>query len=281
VSSPVGSGSNTRGIVDPGTGFTRFQLTRHEPRLAPGWAVDRYWVVRWNLPPGAWHDQRIVPHPAVHLVFDDAGEAMVQAITADEFVRRLEGRGHVVGVKFRPAGFRPFLGAAVSSIAGQRRPAAGILGQDVVDVARRLRDVDDPDHLDDAVPVIDRYIASLGADPLPMTEPVNRLVEHLAGDPTVTRVDQLARRLGTSARRLQRLFAQHVGLGPKWVINRLRVHEVAERAERAPRIDWARLAADLGYSDQSHLVREFRSAVGEPPDRYARRLARSSPASGR
>jgi AraC-like DNA-binding protein len=278
VSSPVDRGSDTRGIVDPGTGFERFRLTRHHPRLAPRWAVDLYWVVRWNLPPGAWHDQRIVPHPAVHLVFDDAGDAMVQAITADEFVRRLEGRGQVIGVKFRPAGFRPFLGTAVSSLAGQRLPAAGILGQDVVDVARRLRGVDD---LDDAVPVVDRCIASLGADPLPMTEPVNRLVEHLAGDPTIVRVDQLARRLGTSPRRLQRLFAQHVGLGPKWVINRLRVHEVAERAGRAPRVDWARLAADLGYSDQSHLVRDFSSAVGEPPDRYARRVAPSSPAPGR
>jgi AraC-like DNA-binding protein len=58
------------------------------------------------------------------------------------------------------------------------------------------------------------------------------------------------------------------------VINRFRVHEAAERAAGAgpgTPIDWAALAADLGYSDQSHLVRDFTRAVGTPPDRYAAR----------
>jgi AraC-like DNA-binding protein len=76
-----------------------------------------------------------------------------------------------------------------------------------------------------------------------------------------------------STRSLQRLFADHVGLGPKWVINRYRVHEAAEVAAASPDVDWAALAAALGYSDQSHLVREFTAAVGTPPDRYARRSA--------
>jgi AraC-like DNA-binding protein len=270
---PVDPDDDTRGIVDPGAGLQRFRLTRHVPRVAPGWAVDRIWTVRWDLRPGEAYDQRIVPHPAVHLVFDDTGHADVQAISPDEFVRHLTGRGQVIGVKFRPAGFRPYLGAPVSSIAGQRRPAATVFGPPVLELADRLRRFDD---LDGAVPLVDRFVASLGAAPLPMTEPVNALVDHLATDPTITRVDELARRLETNPRRLQRLFAEHVGLGPKWVINRLRVHEAAERATRERRLDWAGLAAELGYSDQSHLVREFASAVGEPPDRYARRLARTA-----
>ena len=107
-----------------------------------------------------------------------------------------------------------------------------------------------------------------------MTAPLNAVVDHLADDRTITRVDELAQRLETNPRRLQRLFADHVGVGPKWVINRLRVHEAAERAGRGHPIDWAALAAEFGYSDQSHLVREFTAAVGEPPERYARRAAR-------
>ena len=83
-------------------------------------------------------------------------------------------------------------------------------------------------------------------------------------------MDDLARRLSMSTRSLQRLFADHVGLGPKWVINRCRIHQAAEVAAGAAAVDWAALAAELGYSDQSHLVREFTAAVGTPPDRYAR-----------
>lgn len=262
---------DTRGIVDPAAGFERFTLARHQPRKAPTWGVDRYWVVRWDLPPGESHDQRTVPHPAVHLVFYDDGEPLVHAISRAEFVRRLEGRGQVIGVKFRPAGFRPFLGAPVSTIAGRTLPATTLFGDAVERVASRVRGLDD---FDDAVPVVDDFVASLDRSPLPMTTPLNAVVAHLADDLSVTRVDELARLLETHPRRLQRLFAEHVGLGPKWVMNRLRVHQAAEIAGRGQAIDWADLAAALGYSDQSHLVRDFRAAVGTSPERYARRVAR-------
>lgn len=265
------TGGDTRGIVDPAAGFEHFTLGRHQPRHAPDWGVDRYWVVGWDLPAGETHDQRIVPHPAVHLVFYDDSEPLVHAISRAEFVRHLEGRGQVIGVKFRPAGFRPFLGAPVATIAGQTLPATTLFGDAVGTVAARVRGLDD---FDDAVPVVDDFVASLDRSPLPMTAPLNAVVAHLADDPTVTRVDELARRLETHPRRLQRLFAEHVGLGPKWVINRLRIHQAAEIAGRGRAIDWADLAAALGYSDQSHLVRDFRAAVGTSPERYARRTAR-------
>jgi AraC-like DNA-binding protein len=33
-------------------------------------------------------------------------------------------------------------------------------------------------------------------------------------------------------------------------------------------VDWAALAADLGYADQAHLTRDFTATVGVPPSRY-------------
>ena len=89
---------DTRGIIDAAAGLARFTLTRHERRHARAWAVDHYWVVRWDLAAGASHDQRVVPHPAVHLVFDDEGRADIHAISPHEFVRHLAGRGQVIGV---------------------------------------------------------------------------------------------------------------------------------------------------------------------------------------
>ena len=72
-----------------------------------------------------------------------------------------------------------------------------------------------------------------------------------------------------SVRLLQRLFAGYVGVGPKWVILRHRIHEALERAESERDVDWAALAADLGYADQAHLVRDFTATVGVPPTAYA------------
>ncbi|MFD3747009.1 helix-turn-helix domain-containing protein [Nocardia sp. NPDC058633] len=87
----------------------------------------------------------------------------------------------------------------------------------------------------------------------------------------MTRVDALAQRFGLSMRGMQRLFAEYVGVGPKWVVRRYRLHEVTERLAHGAEIDWAALAAELGYADQAHLSRDFRAIFGEPPTRYAQR----------
>jgi AraC-like DNA-binding protein len=52
------------------------------------------------------------------------------------------------------------------------------------------------------------------------------------------------------------------------VILRYRIHEAVDRA--SPQVDWGRLAADLGYSDQAHLVRDFTATLGVSPTVYTR-----------
>ncbi|MER7004454.1 DUF6597 domain-containing transcriptional factor [Dactylosporangium sp. NPDC000555] len=63
----------------------------------------------------------------------------------------------------------------------------------------------------------------------PVGDEVAGWVADIAATPALRRVDQLAERYGTGARRLQRLFAEHVGVSPKWVIRRFRLHEITER----------------------------------------------------
>ena len=78
-------------------------------------------------------------------------------------------------------------------------------------------------------------------------------------------------------RSLQRLFAEYVGVGPKWVIRRYRIYDALERAATTASVDWVRLATDLGYSDQAHFSREFTSIVGTSPTRYAKNGLRPRP----
>jgi AraC-like DNA-binding protein len=95
------------------------------------------------------------------------------------------------------------------------------------------------------------------------------LVSRITDDPGLRRVDELCAASGLSARTLQRLFADYVGVSPKWVMRRARLHEAAERADSGEPVDWAALAADLGYADQAHLTRDFTVTIGVPPSRYA------------
>jgi AraC-like DNA-binding protein len=103
----------------------------------------------------------------------------------------------------------------------------------------------------------------------PVAEQVAALVSRITDDPGLRRVDELSAASGMTARTLQRLFADYVGVSPKWVMRRARLHEAAERADSGEPVDWAVLASDLGYADQAHLTRDFTVTIGIPPGRYA------------
>jgi AraC-like DNA-binding protein len=105
----------------------------------------------------------------------------------------------------------------------------------------------------------------------PVAEQVAALAALITRDRGLYRVAQLAEVSGLTERRLQRMFADYVGVSPKWVMRRARLHEAALRAEASGHaaVNWAALAADLGYADQAHLTRDFTATIGVPPARYA------------
>lgn len=234
--------------------WRRFQ--RHEfPKPSPDLAafVDGYWIVEWDY--ARRYRQLIVPYPKVQLTFRD-GVAEVHGVSSGHVHKELDGRGRVFGVGFRAGSFRPFLNAPVQSITDRSIPAAEVFAKpperpDVATVEQMLRA---------ALPRRD-----------PQAELAARIVERIAAEPAVKRIDDLAREFHSGARQLQRLFAEHVGVGPKWVIRRYRLHEATERMATGERVDWAALAAELGFADQAHFVRDFTKMFGETPTRYAER----------
>jgi AraC-like DNA-binding protein len=99
-----------------------------------------------------------------------------------------------------------------------------------------------------------------------------RVAARIAEDRGVTRVEQLVGEFQVGRRALQRLFRDYVGVSPKWVIQRYRLLDAAERVAAGTAVPWADLALDLGYADQAHFIRDFKRLVGRSPADYARRL---------
>lgn len=75
---------------------------------------------------------------------------------------------------------------------------------------------------------------------------------------------ELARRLAVSPHHLSRIFRAHTGSSLSGHRVRLRVRAALERLHGGER-DLARLAADVGFADQSHLCRAVRAETGETP----------------
>ena len=100
------------------------------------------------------------------------------------------------------------------------------------------------------------------------------MVYAIAGDRDITKVEDLVERYGLNVRAVQRLFAKYVGVSPKWVIQRYRLHEAAEQLASNTALSQADLALSLGYSDQAHFNRDFKAVVGTSPAAYARRASK-------
>ena len=82
-------------------------------------------------------------------------------------------------------------------------------------------------------------------------------------------VRAVAEQAGLSHRRLVEVFRAEVGMTPKLYSRVRRFQKARLLALKAP--DWARVAADCGYFDQSHLIRDFLEFSGLTPAEYLRR----------
>ena len=78
-------------------------------------------------------------------------------------------------------------------------------------------------------------------------------------------VDHIAHATGCSLRHLRRTVRQEAGIPLKAYARVTRLLQAVTVADRSLRPAWARIAAEAGYCDQSHLVRECRALSGLSP----------------
>ncbi|MBO0842758.1 MAG: AraC family transcriptional regulator [Nocardioides sp.] len=255
-------------VVRPRSAEQAFDMERLAPSSALAGHLDYHWYVAWHLEPGATHEQQIIPQPRVHIAAED-GRLLVHGVLRTTFTRRLAGHGHVLGASFLPGMFRPLLRASVATLADRAVPAGDLLGLDDRPAAAAILAGGGPASM---VASLEAYLGRFDLPDDPVAEQVRDLVALAESDRTITRAEQLASTAGLGLRTLQRLFSEYVGVGPKWVVQRFRILEVAGHAHHDEHPDWAALAAELDFSDQAHLVRVFREVVGRPPAAYARDL---------
>lgn len=232
--------------------------------LAP--FVEHYWTVAWDL--RERQTAETLPHPSVHIVLE-AGKGEVHGVGSRRFTRVLEGRGRVFGIKFRPGGFRPFVTRPVADFTDRGFPLQEVFGEDAAGLALRALA---PEEHAETVAILEAFLRQCDPQTDPSVALAARIAERIAADRAINRVEQIVAEFGIGLRTLQRLFGEYVGVSPKWVIQRYRLHEAAARLAAGGDIHWADIALELGYADQAHFIRDFRKLVGRSPADYVKAL---------
>lgn len=272
ASTPAGAPlTKPRGVLRPRFSQGQFEHQRQLPSAPLAAWVEHYWHVRWDLRGLPPQQQATLPHPNVHLVVEQ-GQARIYGVQRGRFVRQLQGLDQVFGVKFKAGGFYPFYGHAVSELLNQSVDVTDCFGPRGAELTGQVLAAADFAAMCAAaesflllrLPAADAQVARIG-----------RMLERIAQDTSIVSVDDVIAMSGLNKRGLQRLFQRYVGVGPKWVIQRYRLHEAIAQVQAGKMLSWTALALELGYFDQAHFVRDFRQLVGMAPGEYQKSLAES------
>ncbi|MCD9022527.1 DUF6597 domain-containing transcriptional factor [Cohnella silvisoli] len=262
---------STKGILQADAGKQKFSLLRYEPAEKLRVYIQHYWVVEWDLRGQEPYRQVVLSHPNVNLVFEP-GRTRLYGIWEKTSEQLLQGQGSVFAVKFNPGGFYPFWKQPVSKLTGSSMALTEVFGESARILEEDILATKNVAHL---VERIDRFFISHLPEQDDNVALLNEMVAVLIAEKDILKVEHLASRFGMSMRTLQRLFSKYVGVNPKGVIQRYRLHEVAEKIENGEAIDWVKLATDMGYYDQAHFIKDFKAILGKSPDEYIRSIDHS------
>jgi AraC-like DNA-binding protein len=169
---------------------------------------------------------------------------------------RAGARVDTVGIRFRPGGAGALLGIRLEGTADREVRIDAAVARALLAALRRSPSVEA--RLDAAL----AWVTARGAAAAPTTGPAVTRILRAKGQ---VRVEELARGLGVSRRRLERQIARELGVTPKCYARIVRLNGVLAAMDEGERGRAVDLALEAGYFDQPHLLREFRSLAGRSP----------------
>jgi len=181
-------------------------------------------------------------------------------------VRGMGGASSVIGVHFKPGGAAAFFGGGLRDLRNRTVLLEALWGLQARDLRERLQSAPRLAHklriVEDAL--LSRLLSAPPADA--MVERAVRLIER---DPSAVRIEDVRRACECSPRQFIARFDLAVGITPKRYARVARLRALLPRIVRVGPRDWAQVAADGGYFDQSHLIHEFGRLAGVTPAAYA------------
>lgn len=271
----AGATASTAGVLRPDELARHVELRRRTAGPQASAWVENRWSLSWDRPDGRWFASQVLAHPTCSLTVELGSHArpgmppghtvVVTGVATRRFDVPITGWGRVAGVRFRPGGLAALTGRSASAWTDRVVPAGDVFPPAL---CRALADPDLAASPDDWATAAEALLAGMPSRTDPRYEQLLEIVADMLADRDLLTVTDVARRHGWTLRSLQRLFTHDVGVGPKWVLARYRMHDVVAEIDRGYAGNLTDLAHRFGWYDQAHFTRDFTALVGVPPSRY-------------
>jgi AraC-like DNA-binding protein len=257
----------------------RFSSSKPTASLAA--SVENFWLYEGYE--GEHANERILPTGTIELVINlrenelriyDAEDtdrcsrfsgAVLSGAYGKGFVSDSQEEAFIMGVHFKPGGAFPFLGLPADELADSHVDLETLWGYSASLLRERLCEAATPAH---RFEILQESLIDHLFRPIEQHYAVSHALDAMYGSVDVS-VKEIAKDVGLSQRRFAELFKREVGMTPK-LFSRIqrfqRARGTIHLQDDSP--DWAGIAVECGYFDQSHLIREFLEFSGFTPAAY-------------
>lgn len=252
-------------------------LTLHpSPQLTD--VIQLFWIYQGSTPAHAF--ERVLPMGREEILINlSDGELrcygedgrlrhrtagpLVTGMHRSSYVIDTRQQSAIMGVHFKPGGIWRLLGIPADELSDARVEMKELFGEGACQLMDRLMRTSS---LLERLRTVD---AALCARRFKDAHPaVTWAAAQISRYPTASCVAVLAEEAGLSMRRFGELFTRQIGVGPKSFLRLQRFHTTLHRIHASRTPDWCDIARRMGYSDQAHMIREFREFSGLTPTAY-------------
>lgn len=243
--------------------------TEHAAPVSLREFVECFWTRGASANPSAPY--RVLPDGSIDVVLgystDERGASPELALAVGTMTRALvlDGTDPTawVGVRFWPGRALPFLGVPASELTDLRVDLGEVWsGWSALLESLRAED------LGALLAAFQRVLEQRLRGSLPVDRTVDEAIRAILRSGGNFSIASLAPALGVTRQHLARRFATYVGVPPKMFARVVRVRRAIAKARVAGYVDWAALAYEAGYYDQSHLAGEIRELTGRAPSEW-------------
>ena len=170
--------------------------------------------------------------------------------------------GAAIQVDFTPIGARRFLQLPMHLVSKRTVELADLLGSQADRLVEQLAEARD---WHSRFLTLDNFLLSRIRRYRRSTREIDWAWRQLDLSRGSARVQKISEQLGWTRKRLVKAFRDDIGIPPKVLARVLRFRKALAEFNAQTIIDFSQVAAESGYSDQAHMIRDFRDFSGLTP----------------
>lgn len=206
----------------------------------------------------------VFPDSSVKLVFRFSSQKACRMVLIGPMTERstieIDQSSDYFGFRFVPGWAPRLTRLSIRDLINSSVEVGQINGQSIEELGRRLSALKTHDQRQSVMEALIRRLPSIDMDVF-----CGSILSQIIDSHGKSRIAVMAQRAGAPLRHLERTFRRELGLSPKKISRLIRLRRVLTTLYRHEHQPLAETAADCGFTDQSHMIRDFKEMTGTVP----------------